>query len=404
MNKREKVLASLVGVMLIGMGLLYFGAIYMGELNKLNQDIKAKTKAVADQSSDFTLGTRATEYLTELEAKALPWDVEDAQRLYQAWLLDTLDKQVGFASPDVATGVPRIEKDPTDKTRSVYMTHQFTVTCKGDVGKLTRFLYHFYSADLLHYFDDISIRQLRDGRDLSLTFNIRAMALPNAPAREELKPAQADLLVFDDVDPYIQSIAYRNPFGFKNNQPKLSVSSSVSVTQGESLSLTPTATDPDKGDEITFDADLEELPGAKIDERTGKLSWRPKELGEHRLTVYATDNGFPPKVSAADVVVNVVEPEKPMEVVEERGFDNAKLAIVSAIVRTRGQPQVWLALRSEGKLLKLKEGDPFEVGYTDATVLSIEQRQFKFKTKEGELKVVELGQNIADAQVVSSGE
>ena len=142
-----------------------------------------------------------------------------------------------------------------------------------------------------------------------------------------------------------------------------------------------------------------------MDKKTGRLSWKPKELGKRRLTIYATDNGFPPTTSAVDVVVEVVEPKKPKEKPKkELGFDTAKLAVVSAIIRSRGKPQVWVSVRAKGQLLKLGVGDKFEVGRTNAKVTRIDPREFHFETTDGELKVVELGQNLADAQAVSSGE
>ena len=397
MSQRERLLGGLVGALVLMGALLYFGDMYLDEHSNRMSNIAAKKGERLKQEEDVALGLRAAEELAEFEDVALPWDGELAQRLYQAWLLDVLDKQVGFQSADVATGVPKIDK--------FFMTHQFTVTCKGDVEQLTKFLHSFYSADILHYFDSINIRQMRESRDLSLTFNVRAVALPNSPERVKLTPKPADYRNLAQVDDYIRSIAYRNPFGFKNNGPKISLSSTrIRLPLNESLTLSPSATDSDKGDKVRFHADLEELPNARLDENTGRISWKPDELGKRELTIYATDNGFPPTTSAVDVTVEIVEPEKVVETPKPLGFDTAKLAVVSAIIRSRGKPQVWVSVRANGQLLKLGVGDKFEVGRTNAKVTRIEQREFHFETSEGEIKVAELGQNLADAQAVSSGE
>ncbi len=398
MNSREKLLSIVVGSLLLLVPIVYFGDMYLDSLDNLQSTITATKTKIGDQETDIAIGIRKSEDLQMFEERALPWDADVAKRVYQAWLLDLCDKRIGFDGPEVSYGATKYDDEK-------FATHSATVSCKGDIEQMTRFLHEFYETDLLHYFDNISVRPSSDKRELSLVFNIRVLSMIGAKAPKVLEPKRWKRLKLESVDQYVTAIAHRNPFGFKNNKPKISLPSrTITATINQRLSVKPSGSDIDPKDQLSYTADLEEFDRATIDKSTGLVSWTPKELGEYKMKIYVEDNGFPPESSFVEATVKVVEPvvqapPKPKEV-----FDTAKLAIVTAILKSRGKPQVWVSTRNDGKVLKLREGDQFKVGQTDAVVKSITQREFQFETKDGDLKTVSLGQNIAEAQGVSAGE
>ena len=72
---------------------------------------------------------------------------------------------------------------------------------------------------------------------------------------------------------------------------------------------------------------------------SGRLTWRPKELGEYQFFVYVKDTGIPSKEIKETIKVKVIpEPEKEPEQREDP-FDAAKLAVMTAIVQGPKSPK-----------------------------------------------------------------
>jgi outer membrane protein assembly factor BamB len=80
-----------------------------------------------------------------------------------------------------------------------------------------------------------------------------------------------------------------------NNPPVLAPISHQTITAGETLTLTASATDPDAGQQLAFSLGLGAPDGARIDVLTGLFEWKPSDVqtGVHLITVVVTDNGSP---------------------------------------------------------------------------------------------------------------
>ena len=81
-------------------------------------------------------------------------------------------------------------------------------------------MYHFYHADYLHRIRRVDMQPI-DSNILSLSVTVEALALSDAPARQPLSETRVSRLVRSDLDEYVSTIAYRNPFGPANKGPSI---------------------------------------------------------------------------------------------------------------------------------------------------------------------------------------
>jgi len=96
-----------------------------------------------------------------------------------------------------------------------------------------------------------------------------------------------------------------------NHPPELGPIATRRVAENDTLSMTPTATDPD-GPATVLSFSLEPVAptGAAIDSATGELTWTPDESqgpGTYDFTIRVTDNGSPPLSDTATFSVIVDE-------------------------------------------------------------------------------------------------
>ncbi len=112
----------------------------------------------------------AGKLLARWEDQSLPADTETARSLYQAWLVELVD-DVGLASPSVTSSEPVARG-------GLYHTLAFAVRGRGTLEQLTKFLFTFYQADLLHQVRSLSITPLQRAESLDLSVAIETMILP----------------------------------------------------------------------------------------------------------------------------------------------------------------------------------------------------------------------------------
>jgi len=101
--------------------------------------------------------------------------------------------------------------------------------------------------------------------------------------------------------------------GDVNRAPELTNPGPQSNIEGQNVSFTITATDPD-GDTVTLSA--VNLPsGATFSSNTGVFSWNPSntQAGIYTPTFTATDNGSPIESSSLDVVITIGDDPTPVE-------------------------------------------------------------------------------------------
>ena len=129
------------------------------------------------------------------------------------------------------------------------------------------------------------------------------------------------------------------------------------------------------------------------------MRWTPTELGEYEFSYRVEDGGLPPKSASGIVKLAIVEAPPPPATEDKPAFDPATQATVSGITESNGQPAIWINVRTEGKVLKLREGDELSVGTIRGKVakIRVQQKDAEIATSDGGTVVVALGKSLVEA-------
>jgi hypothetical protein len=399
MNKREKILAVVVGALLVCVVLFVSLRKVDSAIQMRRQQMRALEQQVNDKQRIVRFSQAEADRMTEYERRSLPSDVEKARTLYQSWLVGQV-RELGFDDPQVDVIASRKEND-------VYHTISFAVNGRADLKQLVNFLYNFYSADYLHRIRRLHAKRLSNTRQLDVSFSIDALSLPTASSEDQLHNDPKPVLEYDLIA-YWETILGRNLSGPPNTPPVLDVADEVSGHTNQPISFKVSGKDPDGWDRITYGLDGAALPGAELHPEEGRFAWQPQEPGEYELVVTATDDGFPAKTTRQTVRINVTDPPPPQEEPEpvaapKPSFDRGKFAFLTAITEAAGQRQAWISLRTEGKLLKLFEGQQFDVGEVNVTVARIDDKTVELDAPVLEQRwFVHLGQSLEEARQATS--
>ena len=394
MNQREKMLAIVVGVLLV-LVVGYIGySSWASRYERLRTDTFALESKISDQETQIIKGDRAFQIIKDFRERSLPADAEVARSVYKAWLLELAEKEIELEDPIVTPGTLGRSGD------SPYQRISLTVSGIGTLAQLTELMYAFYEADLTHQVRSLDIKPIEESRELELFIGVEAIVVDKTEV-EKLAPGTSALAQERTLDSFLATILNRNLFGPANRPPKIDSIRTQRVYAGESLSLSLKADDPDDLDTVSFKLAEGHPEGASIS--GDRLSFRSKETGTYEMTVIATDDGLPPLSSQASF--NVTVSDRPKEVVRpdppapkpKPYFEDAEFAFVTAILEVNGQRQLWLNVRTSGETLKLAEGDRFEVKRLKGVVSRIGEDVVDV-TAAGESRRFELGENLAQGQ------
>ena len=387
MTKREKLLALLIGVLVVAIAgwsaisrvTEAFDTRY-DTIERLSTEIKGKNMVLAR-------GTRAARKVDAFEKSSLPADPALARSLYQGWLLELAEEKVALEGVNV--GSP-----PSRPVGDVFYQHAFTVNCQGDLRQLTEFLHAFYSTGFIHRISRLHVNPMTSSKQLTLSFAIDVISLNKAPNVKELAPPDSNRLAEGDRETYMNSILYRNMFSPANQAPRLASLGTQRGTNKRSVRFQATASDPEN-DDLRFEFDGDVLDGARIDERSGQVSLPPTENGEYQIAIRVTD----PRGASdtTNVTIRIEDPAPPPE--PPPGFDPATQAVVTGITDAFGQRKLFITVRTEGIILKLREGDTIEVGTVNGKVKRIGAKEIEIETKDGKSMIIKLGDSLVDDRV-----
>ncbi len=394
MTKREKVLAIAVGGLVAVVGIVY-------GLNKLTTAYTSRDRQLIElqskirrQERTVMFGKRARREMEAEMVKSLPSNRDLARSTYQTWLLQLAHDQVKLeqVSVDPRAGRPvrSALQSSAGQAEDLYYEHSFMVNGKGGLNQLVEFLYEFYRADYLHRIRRLDMQPLSSNK-LNLTIAVQALSLENAPARQQLNETPAAKLAREDIEEYVQKIAHRNLFSPANKPPKIAALSKQTGNPNKPLQFKVVASDPDKDNTVSYDLVGDALEGATIDPKSGLFRWTPSENGEYQALVRATDSGLP--ALSVEATIQIVVQDPPPQAAKQE-FDAATMAQVTGI--TAGSDQLlWVTVHTEGRVLKLRQGDEIEVGTVKGTIAEIDPPRAKIKTETGEL-IIHLGKNLVE--------
>jgi hypothetical protein len=389
MNRREKMLAAAVGLLVL-VALLNVG------FNRIVKRFSDRSEKIAQLKSEIESketvihrGKSANRILQVCRERSLPSDPQLANSRYRAWLHEWIEK-ANIRGENVTWARTSRYQDAHDR-------HMVNMDFEATLPQLVDLLYHFYSVDFLHRIQFAKIAPSQGNR-LAVNFTIEAISMPDAAKDQPLSARKADRLAFQDLKDYQNVIVTRNFYGRGNQPPKFASSSTQRGHVGEPLDVTLKVDDPEKG-EIHYRLEKSDIAGLHVNERSGRVEWTPDRTGEFEIQVCATDDGIPAKEASQTVRLEITEKPKVEERRERPSFDEAKYTFVTGIVEINGRRQVWLTVRSQGKWLRLYEGETFHVGTFEGKIVKIHPRHVEIESGDA-VWSVRYGQNLSEGQEI----
>jgi hypothetical protein len=390
MTNRERLLGVVMGALLVLVVVALTYRWVRGTLNGRQQRELDLQKQIAQKQRTVRFGQPVTDRMQVYEHRSLPSDTQAAGTLYQTWLLQSVT--------EVDLDEANVNAVGSHNKEGVYHQFGFTISGRGDLRQLIRFLHKFYSVDYLHRIQRLNLKRIPDSRRLDLAFSVDALSLPTAVHEKELSPTPGRRLKHEELAAYMERITARNLSGPANRDPEFSSDDFPKAYLQRPLGLTIRAKDPDRWDAMTYSVEGTPLPGATLDAKTGRFEWTPTKTGAFEVTLKITDDGLPPRSSTKKFRIDVAEtPEG--DAPKPTSLDRGKSAYVTAVTQVDDRRQVWVSLRSEGRLLRLVEGSEFKLGDVTLTVSQIQDKAVEVEAKALKLRwLVSLGQNVADGR------
>jgi hypothetical protein len=388
LTKREKILASIVVATLLIVGFIVTVGRVTTSFDNLNDELVQLGGTIGKQTTAIKRGTAADKQITTLRERSLPDDPTRARSLYLNWLRKR--------AVNVKLDGLKINTLAAGQEGDVYFRHGFGLDARGSLQQLIQFLYDFYSVDQLHRITRLTAKPINNTKELDIKISIEAIAIPGAPDREALpEPGPSDRLVRKDVQEYVQTIMNRSLFSPTNRPPNVDFLATQRANPDKEILITIPAKDPES-DELSYELDGDTPEGLRLDRRRGEITWTPSEDNlreeEYVVSYRVTDNGWPPKSSTGTLKIAVVE----AEVDTDEEFDPATLATISGITRTSLGPVVWINVKTEGKVLRLRVGDEVSIGTIKGKVskVVVEDKLAEFELSDGKVIAVSLGRTL----------
>lgn len=360
MTDRERFLVMVICA--VGLVALSFAGLQKvsGMFRHRKARIDALTTDIGKLKLKIRQGQQATSEMNEWEEQALSSDPEEAASRYKSWLTEWVHNH------DVVD--PEVKVEAARNNRDFYTVHPFTVSGRTDLRQLTTMMHKFYAARQLHRIRGLTVTPVGE-KELDVYLSIDALALPAAVDREEIVIDEERLAALGSLEDFEGPIFKRNLFSPENNSPRLSLRSSYRIEQGKKFTLEAKADDKDDIDKLTYNADIEELSGARF--RRGTLEWTPRELGEYSAVIEVEDDGIPTELDRKEIKFTVVEAREPPPPKPQIRFDFAEYTQFNAVIIKDDVPTAWLWVRPTDEMLKVQEGDSFEIGDMKGRMLEI---------------------------------
>jgi hypothetical protein len=373
---------------------LWFGWAYVdGQFRARRTKIEGLEGEIGRFEKQVLAAQRAKRKLVEYEERSLPPSQDQARFLYQQWLLARLE-QAGFSEQQVRTQGSQPEGE-------LYVKHTFIVTGKANLAQLVELLHSLYSVDYLHRITHLTVKPIKDRKELDVTFNIDAVSVTTAPEAKALHTRPSSRLTHKSKEDYLKRVLGRNLFGPPNRSPTLSVSGSKDVGINRQAELTLRGSDPDRIDKVRYRLIESAAPEARLDTATGRFAWTPRSLGKYKFLVEVYDDGYPSLTKREEIVLSVVDP---LPSQPRPTFDKARFTFLTAVTEVDGTVEAWLRIRTDDRIERLQVGQEFEIGSVKGKVESIGAEDLTF-VSDGKVRKLDKNSSLDQAVTVAqSGE
>ncbi|WP_254510036.1 hypothetical protein [Anatilimnocola floriformis] len=401
MKSSERMLAIGVGVAVVCLIAFLTFRYYSSAVDAKLDMLAQKDMELQREQVQVNVGLAAAKKIREYEARSLPPKADLSRSLYQHWLLTTAH-EAGFHDQVVTPGPQRVVPD-------IYTQLTFNMTGKARYEQVVKFLDDIYRIDLLHRVTRLSLKPIKDSKELDVSLTLDAVSVKTAPDASALHSRPSKRLKHDSAEKYQLAIVGRNIFAPTNRAPKISGLGRQSGTTNSAVSIAAKVSDPDPLDSVKMELTKSPSRDARLD-RDGRLSWTPRKAGEYEFEITARDDNFPPNISTEKLIVKVSDPppqpervvqEKPVDEEPKLAFDQARHTMFTAVIGVGNDSEVWLHIRPTNTLLKLHEGDAFEVGSMKGTIREIGSNEFVFessaKPTKGQLLLLAKGEMLERA-------
>jgi hypothetical protein len=386
-SSREKKLLLGVGT-LVPISILFLLIFWwIGAIDENNQTLMGLDRQIAEQKDLQLEGKLATRRKNFYSHISLPNSVNDASNDYQRWLKSALTDS-GLKLDSIT---PRDGEAIRNGNRLVGRGKILQVRGSGRLENFNKFLKEFYSLNLLHRIDSLTLipktekannKIVRSG-SLTVIMTIEIMSLKTGKDREDFADLKRDPLRPDEQ---YATILNRNIFGPANNQPLLDGSSSKTVTEGMAVSFSVSGKDADNQDLLKFEMLESPVEDAKLEQkresdRRARFTMPNQPPGKYEFKIKISDNGYPSKSTVETFTVNVREKKKTVVAEKKKPdpeLDAIKLVRVRAITTgSDGIERAWLEIPRIASTKKLAVNESFEVDEKEYSVVAIDSRQVK---------------------------
>src|SRR5262245_37711422 len=196
MNSRERILAIVVGALAVIVGGYFFYSWMSGALELRRSQIVNLRKKLLEQKQLVAQTEAAKAKIVVAQQRSLPPQKELARTLYQDWLFDRV-RDAGIADPKVSYTTQVVERD-------LYTAFQFTITGKGTLPQVVALLYDIHSVDFLHRISRLTLRPIKDTKQLAISITLDAVSMQDAPQANQLTPRPAKRLVLSSKEEYVK--------------------------------------------------------------------------------------------------------------------------------------------------------------------------------------------------------
>jgi Tfp pilus assembly protein PilO len=208
MQKREKILAGIVGALLLLLACYSLLGRVSDAFNQRRTEITTLKGTIREKEGLEKRGEQAAEQLAGWERRSLPSSQTMAKTLYLGWLVQ-LSERVKLKNANIDAGRPLAHRKAGQE---IYHSLPFNLQARGTLDQTVTFLHEFYSANHLHRLREVSIKPVSKSSDLELNLTIEALVLPGADRSDSLNEERSGRLKLAAAEPYQQVIGKRNLF------------------------------------------------------------------------------------------------------------------------------------------------------------------------------------------------
>jgi hypothetical protein len=388
MTNREKLLAGAVGVACSLFGGQFIWSSIQSGFDSKEQEVASLRTKLQNQELEITEGKVSSMRLMKALPRSISKKVEFAQTDYMDWLIETADS-VGLQDPKPRPGATNTERDG-------FTTYKFSMDAEGTLREATQLLHAIETKPFLHRVTRFVLQPRNDPKDagkLQISMDCEVLSLPMSKERQPTPKSDPGILA-KSIQDYESSIYSRNLFEPKNNPPQLRSNKALDAVVNIPVNYSIEATDPDPNQKLKFALDGDAPEGLKLDEATGKITWTGREIGKTSFNVIAMDSGLPSRSSKQTITIEVKDPPPPPP--SPTQFDVASQAKLSGLLAGKNGTEAWVFSRTEGKTLKLREGDELKLGEIRGKVVKIGASYMEVET-DGKRWTVGTEETIADA-------